>query len=116
MGDKSKKKETKDETANTEVKAGDGEEKPKSTVGKMDDVDGKPKSDTDDVKEDFAVASTKPDNISMSSPNQTKTSNGKQTRPRPASAEDVAYLLAFYIAKEHPDAMVLERFVTCHRS
>ena len=35
---------------------------------------------------------------------------------RPVSAEDAAFLLAFYIAKEHPDAMMLERFVMCHRS
>ena len=40
----------------------------------------------------------------------------KQQRPKPASAKDAAYLLAFYIAKEHPDVMALERFVTCNRS
>ena len=37
-------------------------------------------------------------------------------RPKAASAEDAAYLLAFYIAREHPDARMLERFATCHRS
>lgn len=35
---------------------------------------------------------------------------------RPVSAGDAAFILAFYIAKEHPDAMMLERFVMCHRS
>ena len=33
------------------------------------------------------------------------------TKPTPLTAEDVAYLLAFYIAKEHPDAMMLEKFI-----
>ena len=37
-------------------------------------------------------------------------------RPKAASAEDAAYLLAFYIAREHPDARMLERFATCHRA
>ncbi|KAL3811129.1 hypothetical protein ACHAXA_005940 [Cyclostephanos tholiformis] len=35
---------------------------------------------------------------------------------RPVSAEDAAFLLAFYIAKEHPNVMLLERFVMAHRS
>lgn len=33
-----------------------------------------------------------------------------------ASTFDSAYLLAFYIAKEHPDCTMLERFVLCHHS
>jgi hypothetical protein len=36
--------------------------------------------------------------------------------PKPVSAEDAAFLLAFYIAKVHPNVMVLERFVMGHRS
>lgn len=33
----------------------------------------------------------------------------------PSIAEDAAYLLAFYIAKEHPDATVLEKFIRMFR-
>jgi hypothetical protein len=36
--------------------------------------------------------------------------------PKLVSAEDAAFLLAFYIAKVHPNVMVLERFVMGHRS
>ncbi len=32
------------------------------------------------------------------------------------SVDDVAYLLAFYIVKHHPDDTMLERYVTCHHS
>ena len=40
----------------------------------------------------------------------------EENYPR-ATTDDAAYLLAFYIAKEHPDGTMLERFVTsCHHS
>jgi hypothetical protein len=39
----------------------------------------------------------------------------KSRMPRPALAEDAAYLLAFFVAREHPNPAVLERFVMCHR-
>jgi hypothetical protein len=38
------------------------------------------------------------------------------TDSRPVSSEDAAFLLAFYIAKEHPEAMTLERFIMSQRS
>jgi len=121
-------------TASTEGKPGDSMKEPTSNVAnmdveKMDVTDEKVKSDianSDVVKESTDVASAEPeDDVSKNTPDQTKTesktesNDGKKLAkqiPRPASGEDAAYLLAFYIAKEHPDAMVLERFVTtCHR-
>ena len=43
---------------------------------------------------------------------ETKSSvESEKSGPTPSSAEDAAHLLAFYIAKEHPDAMVLEKYI-----
>jgi len=40
----------------------------------------------------------------------------EKSGPTPSSVEDAAYLLAFYIAKEHPDAMMLENFIRSQRT
>lgn len=40
----------------------------------------------------------------------------EKSGPTASSIEDAAYLLAFYIAKEHPDVMMLENFIKSQRT
>jgi hypothetical protein len=60
------------------------------------------------------------DHTSLASSKQTdKASNSvreKDAKPNYRSTKEVAYLLAFSIAREHPNPMLLEKIVTCHFS
>jgi len=100
-------------------KANDGELKHVSAKDVVV-IDEKSKSKVvgDDEKENVTTESLETEITSTKSTSKPAKNEcaRKNQKPRPASAEDAAYLLAFYIAKEHPDDMVLERFVTCNRS
>ena len=117
----------------TEIEEESTEKVPSKSIGqlkddgnqkKMDENEEKPTSDTpeasiknDAAKEAEDTPKGAPQDQTPSKRNDTKTTaDDLRKGPRPASAEDAAYLLAFYIAKEHPDAMMLERFFKCHRS
>lgn len=70
-----------------------------------------------DTKEECTPKTLPPEKESCqnSSDKITSSEDGECKGSTPASSsssmEDAAYLLAFYIAKEHPDVMILEKFV-----
>ena len=66
------------------------------------------------TSKDKAISDTTAD-YTITDPGRAKQHTNAWTL-RPVSTEDAAFLLAFYIAKEHPDVLMLERFIMCHRS
>jgi len=72
---------------------------------------GEEKKDNEDAKEKDNDRKLPPEK-EVTQGSETKSSKKiEKSGPTPSSAEDAAYLLAFYIAKEHPDVMVLEKFI-----
>ncbi|KAL9190352.1 hypothetical protein ACHAXT_007563 [Thalassiosira profunda] len=100
-----------DEDNEKKAESAEGKAK-KSSDSKSEIPDGaEPDNEQNPAKGNTTSAPAKPDNAPKESAGEKKL-----TGPKHASAKDAAYRLAFYIAKEHPDAAVLERFVMCHRS
>jgi hypothetical protein len=93
--------------------AGDDDDKGEDGMGAIED-DISQNAKNMNVNTEKSINDTAGDNT-KTDPDKTKRHTKGRTL-RPVSAEDAAYLLAFYIAKEHPDVMVLERFVMCNRS
>ncbi|KAL3805443.1 hypothetical protein ACHAW5_009449 [Stephanodiscus triporus] len=92
--------------------AGDDDDKGEDVVGAIKD-DTSQNAKNMNVNTEKSINDTVTDNT-KTDPDKTKR-HAKGRTLRPVSAEDAAYLLAYYIAKEHPDVMVLERFVMCNR-
>lgn len=86
------------------------DEKDKSdTMDKRQEEEQKDQSE--DINESEKGGKLQPeDEITKSS------TESEKSGPTAASVEDAAYLLAFYIAKEHPDVMMLDNFIKSQRT